>query len=89
MYELKPCPRCGWKPIFETSPIFNDSYNEDGRRMGCLIRIRCINCHREVSEGWGKLRYRLDEAGDMTVIRDDRPIVVNEWNRRIEDASVI
>ena len=40
VYDLKPCPRCGWAPRFETHPIVNNSYTEDGRRMGCLIRIR-------------------------------------------------
>ena len=89
MYELKPCPRCGWAPRFETRPIVNNSYTEDGRRMECLIRIHCINCHRGEEEKWGRLRYRLDEAGDMTVIRDDRPILADAWNRRIEDVSVI
>lgn len=89
MCELKPCPRCGWEPIFETHPIVNNSYNEDGRRMGCLIRIHCINCHCGESEKWGQLRYRLDKAGDMTVIRDDRPILADAWNRRAEDVPTL
>ena len=85
MYELKPCPRCGWAPIFETYPTVNTEY---GRRMGCLIRIRCINCQRGERKKWGKLRYRIDEAGDMTVIRDDRPILADAWNRGVEDVSI-
>ena len=83
MSDLKPCPFCGGKAVFEQS--------ECGRaeRSSVVIRfsVRCGKCGTSAATSYGNIFINLSKTGDLNVWCDEREKAVSSWNRRDYEAD--
>lgn len=83
MYELKPCPFCGDKAIFEQ--YANEKYDQDSVRL--MFKISCTKCGATAPMGFGKICINLGLDGSLNIWKDEREKAAKEWNRRMEDGG--
>lgn len=79
-FDLKPCPFCGGKAVFET--ISNSSYHQ-GVRFG--YTIKCSKCGCTPFKDNSEMSVFLAKDGDVirtaeSQVRQER--LVKEWNNR-------
>lgn len=78
MGELKKCPFCGGKSIFNLigtrATVKTICYD---------FIIKCAQCEITSPKAY-TLNITLNEDGLIEFIKDDRQIAINDWNRRFE-----
>ena len=78
--ELKPCPFCGGKAVFEQM----DFGKADRRSVGMQFKIRCKKCGSTVPKSFGSVFIKLSKTGELNIWIDDRAEAIEAWNRRAE-----
>lgn len=78
--ELKPCPFCGGKAVFEQ----RDYGKADRCSVGMQFHIRCKKCGSTVKKTFGSVFIKLSETGELNIWSDDRAEAIEAWNRRAE-----
>ena len=76
--KLKPCPFCGGEARFR---ILSNGYAGDDKNI--TFTAECPKCR--ISKGLGKNIVKYDEDLNILYAIDERPNVIEEWNKRIED----
>lgn len=78
-YELRPCPFCGGKAVFNEKE--NREYAEERMAAGegYLVQITCPECHVDMNE---YSHRHPDESLDEII-----DALVKKWNRRPTDKS--
>lgn len=78
-YELKPCPFCGGKAVFDEDEArkYAEGCIADG--IGYLVQVSCPTCHATVAD---YDHYHKGEGIDAVI-----SAVVETWNRRPTDKT--
>lgn len=80
MAELKPCPFCGSKASFFTMLTI-----ERGSTRGWTFGICCEECNATTPRTDYRLEVRLNDAGEIDAIIDERLVATETWNRRVNN----
>lgn len=76
MEELKNCPFCGGKAVFNT--VGNSSAHHG---VGFDFKIECEDCGVKLPKRY-KVEFSLTDSGEINPLHDDRKRAVEEWNNR-------
>lgn len=76
MEELKPCPFCGGKAVFDTVSNLSSHYE-----VGFEFEIECKNCGAKLPKRY-KVKFSLTDSGGINPLYDDRDRAAEEWNKR-------
>lgn len=80
MIDLKPCPFCGERATFELVTAEMHNGVSEYRLM-----VKCGNC--EIHSGKSYVVRKKFQNGTFITIEDERDKAVEEWNRRVNDAT--
>lgn len=80
--ELKPCPFCGGKAIFETFSLNNTSFS-----VGFKYEIRCEECKAGLPKIY-ETNLSLTDDGIIDVLKDGREAAASDWNRRTDNENI-
>ena len=72
-FDLRPCPFCGSKAVFQTGRHYSDDHNT------ILFSIECKGCGVNLPH-LGSITFKLWDSGSAEIIRDDRQKMVDQWN---------
>ena len=78
--ELKPCPFCGGKAVFEQI----DFGKAERCSVGMQFKIRCKKCGSTMPRKSLNVFIKLSETGELNIWLDDRAEAIEAWNRRAE-----
>lgn len=76
MEELKPCPFCGGRVIFEVKENRSTSHC-----VGLLFQIECENCGMKLPDRYA-VDFSLSEDGEIDILNDRRSEAIKKWNHR-------
>lgn len=77
MNELKSCPFCGGKAIFNTKNNSSSHYE-----VGFDFTIKCSECGIELPKSYS-IRFTLGEKGNIEPQNKTREEAVEDWNKRV------
>lgn len=74
--ELKPCPFCGGKAVF------NVIQNEiDYKTIQIDYNIKCDDCSVSTADAY-RMSLKMESDGNIKILADSRSKAVASWNRR-------
>lgn len=76
MEELKPCPFCGGRAVYNT--IANKSGCSS---VGFTFVIECKDCETKLPSAFN-VDFDLTEDGKINVLNDMRSLAIRTWNTR-------
>lgn len=77
--ELKPCPFCGGKAVFEIVNTKSSNYG-----VGFIFDVKCKDCEMKLTSRYS-VDFSLNEDGEINFLNDRRSEAIKMWNRRAND----